>query len=429
MASLKFYIRPSSKSLTAAIRIRYSISRDNIMYCTTPLVVTTSLWDEKKEKVKLRVLSRTESKLPVEDHNALIGKVNEINKEREQFNSKLDDLKTIITDRFNKGGEVSGNWLLNIVNEFFNPKEEKILSLNEFIPYYIEKLESGEIQKKRGGKVSLGTIKSYKGFYVQFQNFQKDKHIDINYSDVTIDILNRFRAYLSEDRAYSTNTVGRMVKIFKTMMLASRKRKFHDNRNIDDSDFVASYEQVDNVYLSEERINILYSMDLSNRPAWEKVRDVFIVGCLTGQRVSDYKRISKKMIVTLNNGLEYIKLKQIKTGTIVFIPLDYRVSDILNKYDGRLPNVYDQKINDYIKLVCEEAGFTERIFEQRFCDQVKTHTARRSLCTNMYLARCSLSDIMAVSGHGSEAQLKTYLKLSDEEKAIKADNGYVKRKG
>ena len=46
--------------------------------------------------------------------------------------------------------------------------------------------------------------------------------------------------------------------------------------------------------LTEERIQELYEYDLSNRPAWEKIKDVFVVGCLTGQRVSDYKRINTK---------------------------------------------------------------------------------------------------------------------------------------
>lgn len=49
------------------------------------------------------------------------------------------------------------------------------------------------------------------------------------------------------------------------------------------------------------------------------------------------------MIVTLTDGNKYIKLKQEKTGNIVYIPLDYRVAAILDKYNGALPKVYDQR--------------------------------------------------------------------------------------
>lgn len=90
-------------------------------------------------------------------------------------------------------------------------------------------------------------------------------------------------------------------EILKTIMYAAKDMKLHNNREIENKDFSANYEDVDNVYLSEERIDILYNMDLSDRPTWEKVCDVFIVGCLTGQRVSDYKRINSTMITKLDN--------------------------------------------------------------------------------------------------------------------------------
>ncbi len=222
-----------------------------------------------------------------------------------------------------------------------------------------------------------------------------------------------------------------MVKICKTICYAAEQLKLMDAANVRFG-FDVIYKDVDNVYLTEERIQELYEYDLSNRPAWEKIKDVFVVGCLTGQRVSDYKRINSKMIVTLTDGNKYIKLKQEKTGNIVYIPLDYRVATILDKYNGTLPKVYDQKINDHIKEIGEALGWTEIVeldeqrgameytAKKRFCDLLKTHTCRRSLATNMYKAGASLSSIMAITGHNSEQQLKTYLKLDESEKSMLA---------
>ena len=105
--------------------------------------------------------------------------------------------------------------------------------------------------------------------------------------------------------------------------------------------------------------------------------------------------------------------------------MDYRVDDILNKYNGELPKVYDQKINDHIKEIGEALGWTEIVeleeqhgameytARKRFCDLLKTHTARRSFATNMYKTGASLNSIMAITGHSSEQQLKTYLKLTN----------------
>ena len=252
----------------------------------------------------------------------------------------------------------------------------------------------------------------------------------VDFEDLTIEFYNDFRSFLT-DKEYSPNTIARMVKICKTICYAAEQLKLMDAANVRFG-FDVIYKDVDNVYLTEERIQELYEYDLSNRPAWEKIKDVFVVGCLTGQRVSDYKRINSKMIVTLTDGNKYIKLKQEKTGNIVYIPLDYRVAAILDKYNGTLPKVYDQKINDHIKEIGEALGWTEIVeldeqrgameytAKKRFCDLLKTHTCRRSLATNMYKAGASLSSIMAITGHNSEQQLKTYLKLDESEKSMLA---------
>lgn len=309
-------------------------------------------------------------------------------------------------------------------------KEDASTFIN-FVDRFIGECETGK-RKKKGGitNVSSGTIKSYKGFRSQLAAYQEERLRIIHFADLTIEFYNDFRLFLT-DKRYSPNTVARMIKICKTICYAAEQLKLLDAGNIR-SGFEVIYRDVDNVYLTDERINELYKYDLSDRPAWEKVRDVFVVGCLTGQRISDYKRINAKMIVTLTDGNRYIKLKQEKTGNTVYIPLDCRVDDILNKYNGELPKVYDQKINDHIKEIGEALGWTEIVeleeqhgameytARKRFCDLLKTHTARRSFATNMYKTGASLNSIMAITGHSSEQQLKTYLKLDESEKAMLA---------
>lgn len=245
-------------------------------------------------------------------------------------------------------------------------EEEQATNFNDFIAQFIHECETGK-RKKKGGttNISLGTIKSYKGFQSQLKAYQETRLKVIDFEDLTIEFYNDFRSFLT-DKEYSPNTIARMVKICKTICYAAEQLKLMDAANVRFG-FDVIYKDVDNVYLTEERIQELYEYDLSNRPAWEKIKDVFVVGCLTGQRVSDYKRINSKMIVTLTDGNKYIKLKQEKTGNIVYIPLDYRVAAILDKYNGALPKVYDQKINDHIKEIGEALGWTEivELDEQR----------------------------------------------------------------
>ncbi|KAB5286527.1 tyrosine-type recombinase/integrase, partial [Bacteroides stercoris] len=67
-------------------------------------------------------------------------------------------------------------------------------------------------------------------------------------------------------------------------------------------------------------------------------------------------------------------------------------------------------------------GFDEKRLNpkrgRRFCDMLLSHTARRSFATNAYKAGVPLPSIQAITGHSSEAQLRRYLKLDAEEKAV-----------
>ena len=222
------------------------------------------------------------------------------------------------------------------------------------------------------------------------------------------------------------------------------------------SDFVPKKEEVDNIYLTPEQIQEMLNLDLSTKEAVKKrlesldisedeklaqlskcrithirtlehVRDIFIVGCLTGQRVSDYSRICEDVITEIG-GTEFILITQQKTEKKVYIPVDRRVRAILAKYDGKLPPVHPNEMNKLVKTIglllgwTHDCGFDEKRLNpkrgRRFCDMLLSHTARRSFATNAYKAGVPLPSIQAITGHSSEAQLRRYLKLDAEEKAV-----------
>lgn len=423
-----FILRCKEEKGTANVYVRVHSNKPKINLCvSTCLSVDIETWNKSQKDVKQMLKFR---------------------KEEPQLWNKLDSisamLESFVKQEIAITSEIAKERIHSIVYaeqiaaekeraeaEAKALEEGQATNFNDFIFQFIRECETGK-RKKKGGttNVAPGTIKSYKGFQSQLKEYQETRLRVIDFTDLTLDFYNDFRLFLT-DKEYSPNTIARMVKICKTICYAAEQLKLMDAKNVR-SGFDVIYKDVDNVYLTEERIQELYEYDLSNRPAWEKVKDVFVVGCLTGQRVSDYKRINSNMIVTLTDGNRYIKLKQEKTGNTVYIPLDYRVDTILNKYKGELPKVYDQKINDHIKEIGEALGWTEIVeleeqrgameytAKKRFCDLLKTHTCRRSLATNMQKAGASLSSIMAITGHSSEQQLKTYLKLDESEKSMLA---------
>ena len=236
------------------------------------------------------------------------------------------------------------------------------------------------------------------------------------------------------NKGYSPNTIGKYIKHLKTFVRASRDLGLHNNTEIDRRKFKAPSVEVTNIYLDEKELQEIYSLDLGQKPNFDLARDVFLVGCYTAQRYSDYSKINAKNIRTLSDGTKVIELIQQKTKEKVVIPIRPELNSILSKYDYNLPKTYEQKVNKYIKDVGELAEIDEIINTETIKGGltvksetpkhklIKTHTARRSGCTNMYLAGIPTLDIMKLSGHKTEGEFLKYINVTKEETAINLAN-------
>lgn len=158
--------------------------------------------------------------------------------------------------------------------------------------------------------------------------------------------------------------------------------------------YKAMEEEVDAVYLSWSELSLIYHLDLSSKSNLEKYRDLFVLGCLTGFRFSDYSDIKPEEI---RNGMLYVN--QTKTlSTVVVVPLRSDAKKILiDKYNMQMPQVSNPNFNYYIKDVVKLAGIDElikithkrgnKITEEtrpKYA-RIMSHTCRRSFCTNEFL--------------------------------------------
>jgi len=114
---------------------------------------------------------------------------------------------------------------------------------------------------------------------------------------------------------------------------------------------------------------------------------------------------------------------------------------ILEKYNYKLPKTFEQKVNERIKDVGELVKINEMVTMEKIrggmkikseipkFELIKTHTARRSGATNMYLAGISTLDIMKITGHKTEREFLNYIRVSKEETAeILANHEYFRNK-
>lgn len=308
------------------------------------------------------------------------------------------------------------------------PISTKDLNFNQFIEKFIKDVKSGERLTSTGERYANGTVKNFEGFKTQFELFQQLNRKQYNYDDITIDFYDDFVKFFTR-KNYSINTIGRHIKNLKTIMRLARDEGRHNNNEIDRLKFRALRVDVQNIYLDENELQNMLKLDLSENKVLEIARDVFLIGCYTAQRFSDYSRIKKENIRTLPEGAKVIDLIQQKTGEQVIIPIRYELDQLLSKYDYDVPKIWEQKLNKHIKSVGKMANIIELVSIEKTkgglvvketvpkYELIKTHTARRSGCTNMFKAGIPPISIMKISGHKTESEFLKYIKVSKEETA------------
>ena len=378
-----------------------------------------------------------------------------------QFASILAQIKMNLEESFdpNTAQSIIRSIKATVVNgEGFNIIESntknKIL-LADFMAKLIEDYKSGKrLKAEQSSKVSPGYIKGMNNVRNDIVNFETSHRRKIFLDSVTMDFQRDFVKWYI-DRGILPNTINtRMARLRVVMRIAyeEKKTKCYDFRC---SEFVPKQVEVDEIFLTPEQIQQLLDLDMSSIEKVKELqenakfpksrqkelktinqervkhlqysRDIFVIGCLTGQRISDYSRICRNMVTQID-GIDFICLTQTKTKKKVYIPLDKRVSQILDRYNGVLPVQDFESMNANLRYIAELLHWTWKpnIDESRmggkkgnrFCDMLSSHTARRSFATNAHAAGVPLRSIMAITGHSSEKTLRRYLKLQAEEKAI-----------
>ena len=151
----------------------------------------------------------------------------------------------------------------------------------------------------------------------------------------------------------------------------------------------------------------------------------FLIGYYTGSRFSDYSRLTRDNI---KDGM--VEFFQQKTDDKVVIPASPRLVEILERNGGIAPQVNQVVFNRYIKIIAKEAGITGVVQLSKAkrkedgsatyrWELVSSHTARRSLLTNLYQSGVSAKDCMTISGHKSLSSFERYLKVSQEQSVDK----------
>ena len=324
-------------------------------------------------------------------------------------------------------------------------------NVKSFLIRYVDDINKGVVRSSNGEKYSPNSIKNWNQFKRVFLAFYE--RMPFEWEDINQVITDSFITYLEEDCGYMRATNERYIALFRTIVRVAEKKGIHTNHTAKSVFHVPPVREQDKakeIYLTKEELLALYDMSLDGLE--EQVRDVFLIGCYTAQRFSDYSRIDESCIGTTPKGTRVIKLEQVKTKTKVVIPiLDTNLETLLKKYDYNVPSLNDVVFNRYIKEICRRLSETvpslavkERtilnkkelirqqearkegieLFEYDYqgypikpkWELVSSHTARRTAVTNMFLSgKYNTGQMMHVSGHKKEKTFYNYIKLSLDE--------------
>ena len=308
----------------------------------------------------------------------------------------------------------------------------------------ISEMESGDKKTKQGRNAAQGSLKNWLAFRLILARYRVDH--PFTWEDVDESFGAKFMNCL-EKCGYMPTYINKCIGLLKTLCRYAYNKKLHRN-----TDFmsvpkkaVTEADKVKEIYLTADEIQALYDMPLSGKR--EMCRDIFLIGCFTCQRFSDYSRIRPKN-VTCEDGVKMMVFTQQKTRNKAFAPvMDARLETLLQKYGYNTPKVDKATIDKAIKSILKDLSAdvpslaeeleTQLTMRERKAEErgeatfkrdedghvikprwamVGTHTARRTGITLMY--KTGLYDdvmMMNVSGHRDARTFRNYIKMSGEE--------------
>ncbi len=402
MESYKFRLKDPQTKLTAAKQIETLV----FLYFSYGYYETTSTGKKKYTPLKISTGLKIFPHLWNATKQQM--KVNKL-ENYDEFNTDLDEFKEKVKIAYRVNPLASPKELKSIMMDS-SAKAEGPKNLDEYIDKYINDIKTGARTTARSGKpFSIGVVKifnTFKSVFNEFKKLQPKKNYD--FVDIDMSFYKDYVSFLETKKHYKTNTKGKHIKSLKMIMKAAFNDGIHKETGFQHSGFkTLKDDEIEMMYLNDADIEEIRTVDLTDTPQYEASRDVFLAGCYTAQRYSDYHRICSKHI---RKG--FIHLKQVKTNTDVIIPIKSELKAILSKYNNNLPYVYEQKLNLDIKAIALKAKIENY-------SEITTHTARRSGATNMYKAKIQSIDIMKITGHKTEREFLKYIKQSKEETAEK----------
>lgn len=281
-----------------------------------------------------------------------------------------------------------------------------ISKFKEFIEY-----------KKNTEKLTYSTIQTYNSTLSHLKDFQNIKGVTYSIESFSKRDIEKFIEYL-RIKGLNWNTISKYIKNIKAFY-----RWMYSSGLIEDIRMIKmiSVRKKKKIYptLTTDEINRLWNVKLNTKNQ-EKYRDLFLILCYTGLRVSELIQINEN---TTNSDLSILTYKNAKTDEIHSKYLATPIRDLVDCYFIQSETTINhQRFNKIIKVVCKLACIDDKISvdenekgtikakPKRKYELITTHTGRRTFCTLIAGDKnISISDAIELSGHKSIQMFERYV--------------------
>jgi len=408
MYTVKFYPRDPKAKSESSLNL-FVTYRSNRIKLSSGIKLYPELWDSKAQRITSdsRLLSKHSSQDPT------------FTKKLQAINSKLSSLCEMIQDYSLevtlKKKPFDLDELKAGIKAFLNPATNADKGNQLILAYldgFIENATIGIRKQVNGSNYTKATIENYQNLRQTLLRFESIMKISLKWKMIDRDLYARFMQW-QENENFSVNYRGKHVKDLKALMRMAYDDGIHDNQSFRARWFAVPSKRAEKFPLNAAEMKALHDLDLEPGTSLCKARDLFLIGCYTGLRISDIRKITREVFVKNESGKVRIHLDNKKTEHLVIIPVSSQLHEVLCRYDYNCPSISNQTANKLIKKLALDAGIPVRK-----ALKLSLHLGRHSFVTHLYHSEeLPMADIMQISGHRTERSFMVYVNARPEDSA------------
>lgn len=408
MSTVHARIKKYKKSTTAHVIFRIKDGKSIDINYTSEIEVDSEKWDNESEGYPRKVILNDPQK---EEVNQLII-------------SRLRLVKQVYESSKHLTAQPTTKWLKEQIDTvLFKLKQQQISTENDLIESFENYIETYVLNKNRKNHFHT-VLNSFKRF-ITYQSIRNNSNMSIKYNDINYLFLNQYYLFLQKEHdvclEYKIQTGKPISKVRKNSTLNGYLKKlrtflYHYKKankkttNPFEGFLIASDKFGTPLHLTVHEFEYLQKVIIDN-PRLNKIRDVFVLNCLVGFRVSDFFNLKHSDII--HGCIEYYPSKTLKYEVFVKVPLLNKAKEIILKYKTQseyiVPRISLKTYNNGLKELFEYIGLdrmityldseTNQTAHAPLFEKISSHCARRTFISGLVVAGVSDRIICTMTGH------------------------------